>query len=771
MERSIRFDDWMWDPNTLELGNGSHNVSPEPRVAQLVVCVLLKAILALVPTTGWSAQGTDGAKPGVLEEVLVTARRREELPIDVPMALTYLDGATLDGLQYRDIAQILSLSPGVVVYTGSSSQQLAIRGVVAPGPFSEPGNSTYVDEVYSSGVLTVLPGFYDIQSVQVLKGPQAGLYGRNTIGGAVLITTAQPTDERFGRLDTSYAEYGAKNVNGTANLPLSDTVRLRATAWYSDIDGGYYQGGVVDQDLDSSDEAGGRLTLAWLPNERTSLMLSGESADIDASNAGFIGVVDGAEFGAPPLAPESRRNILRDDLGDIRQEADRISGKLETETDVGSFIAVAGWRKVTRRDSGSDADGTALSASYADFLANPTFPNAPFPAAPKVVTSDARDTSRSADLRFITPDSSSPVRAVIGASYYEETVRFYGQTYPVRDFAQILATLNRNGSYTQDADQKTASWAGFTELIWTPSEPIEVTMDLRYTRDRKELNYNTSGTGFYYTSTPPSDFTLDTAKTFDNWSPGITFAYKPVDALTVFAKYVRGFRAGGFNGLVNNPDDQTYDSEEAENYEIGFKSLLLDQRLNVGASIFYQRINNAVIPVLDFGALGLQTSLQNTGSAETTGLEIDLTAQVTEELSLIASAGTYQNSISGDPFFSQRPFAPDHTASLAANYEHPLSATVTGIARLGFRHRSGGRIFAPGRKLSMDSYNLLDAQLGVRCQQVEFAAFVRNALDDNYEVYNNGLVGIQSNYLGSADPRAVVKDPGSVFGVRFTVWM
>ena len=237
--------------------------------------------------------------------MLVTARRREELPIDVPMAPTYLDGATLDGLQYRDIAQILSLSPGVVVYTGSSSQQLAIRGVVAPGPFSEPGNSTYVDEVYSSGCSPCCPAFTISSPCRCSRVRRPDSTAATQIRGAVLITTAQPTDERFRRLDTSYAEYGAKNVNGTANLPLSDTVRLRATAWYSDIDGGYYQGGVVDQDLDSSDEAGGRLTLAWLPNERTSLMLSGESADIDASNAGFIGVVDGAESGAPPLAPES----------------------------------------------------------------------------------------------------------------------------------------------------------------------------------------------------------------------------------------------------------------------------------------------------------------------------------------------------------------------------------------------------------------------------------------------------------------------------------
>lgn len=745
------------------------------------VWIPLYAILVLTPSPGWSAEGgaesTGGAKPGALEEVLVTARRRDETLVNVPMALTYLDGAMLDRLQYHDLDEILSLSPGVVVYTGTSSEQVAIRGVVAPGSLSEPASSTFVDEVYSSGVLTVLPGFYDIQSVQVLKGPQAGLYGRNTTGGAVLITTGQPTDERFGRLDASYAQYGAKNVNGTINLPLSDTVRARATGWYNDIDGGYYQGGVIDQNLDSSDDAGGRLTIALLPNERTTLTLSGESADLDASHAGFIGVVEGLQLGPPPLAPESRRNILRDDLGDVRREADRINGKLALETDVGSFIAVVGWRKVKLRDAGSDADGTAFSASYADFLLDKASPNARIPA-PLVNTSDNRDTSRIVDLRYLTTDNSSRVRAIVGASYYDETVRFYTQTKPVRDFAKILSAKNRENSFTVGTDQKTKSWAGFTEIIWTPTEPVEITADLRYTRDRKDIQQRRLATGFFYNNFNPAvnDYTLDTGETFENWSPGITLAYKPWDTLTGFAKYVRGFRAGGYNTVVNDLAYLSYDSETAESYEIGVKSLLLEQRLNVSASVFYQRINNAVIPRNDPGPLGDSLPFQNLATAETTGLEIDLTAQVTYELSLIASAGAYQNSLSENPLLgvSQRPFAPDYTASFTANYEHPLSATVTGIARLGYRHRSGGILLGPD--ITMDSYHLLDAQLGARFRQVEVAAFVRNALDDNYVRYNNPLTGYQFDVakesgLEPAATRALVHNPGAVFGVRVTLFM
>ena len=327
------------------------------------------------PVTLWGAEGTDSANPSVLEEIIVTARRRDEPLMAIPMSLTHLDGATLENLQFRDIDEFLSLSPGVMAHSGGDgvSPMITIRGVVSPGELIEPGNSVYVDEIYASGMRTVLPRFYDIQSVQVLKGPQAGLYGRNTMGGAVLITTGQPTGERFARLDASYAQYDTREVNGTVNVPLSDSVRLRSTAWYNDRDGGYYQSGVFDENLDASSETGGRLTLAVLPNERTVFTLTGEFDETEVSVlASCGGVVEGAQLGPAPLAPESRRNVLRDDLGHIKQDSARVNGKLDFDTNVGTFVAVAGWREIKVQDPGSDFDGTAYAASYADFLADPS---------------------------------------------------------------------------------------------------------------------------------------------------------------------------------------------------------------------------------------------------------------------------------------------------------------------------------------------------------------------------------------------------------------
>lgn len=701
---------------------------------------------------------------------MVTARRREESWIDVPMALTQQEGAILDALQYRNIDEILSLSPGVLVHGGgdSVSPMIVIRGVVSPGELIEPGNAVYVDEVYASGLRTVLPRFYDIQSVQVLKGPQAGLYGRNTIGGAVLITTGQPTDERFARVSASYAQFDAKDVNGTVNIPISTSVRLRATAWYNDVDGGYYQSGIVDQNLDCSNESGGRITLAVLPNERTAFTLTGEISEIDASVFTFTdGVVDGAQLGPAALGPESRRNVLRDDIGGAELDSARIYGRFEFDMDVGSFIALTGWRESKIRLPGSDFDGTAYAASYADFLANPSSPLGT--PSPEIYTRDDRDTGLYTELRYLTPDNGDSLSAQVGVSYFDETVQLDDEIAPAGDFALILADIGSSGSFQRRVDQDGASWAGFTELIWTPMRTIEVTADLRYTRERKDLDFTQSATGYYSRPNSPT-LSFDTSETFDNWSPGITLAYKPDETLMIFGKYVQGFRPGGFNMLVNNPALLPYDSEEARNYELGLKALLFDRRLDLGASVFYLRIDNAVAPLADPGELTTFYPLQNAATAETTGLEVDMTAHVTEGLLISASAGFYDNNIAirGEPGRGNRAYVPNYTAGLQANYEHSLAATITGIATLGFRYRNGGRV--PVSEIELDSYNLLDAQLGIRVGQVELAGFVRNVLDDNYVISNYGLTFGQPRYVPYPfTTRRILRDPGAVFGVRMTM--
>jgi iron complex outermembrane receptor protein len=738
--------------------------------------IALGAAPAVEPNAATIAGTATGAPGGVLEEVLVTARRRDESSMAVPMSLTVIDGDALDDLQYRDINEILGFSPGVLVFTGADglSSQIVIRGVVTPGTLIEPGNAVYIDEVYSSGLHTMLPGFYDIASVQVLKGPQAGLYGRNTTGGAVVITTGQPTDELFARLDTSYAQYGVYDVNGTVNVPWSDAMRVRATGWHTDRDGGFYQSGIDDDNIDSSSETGGRLTLALLPNQRTALTLSGEYVETDNAYGGFSGVIQGAQLAPPPAAPESRDNVLRDDLDGPDQHTARINGKLNIDTGAGSLVAVAGWRELKVRVGDADADGTAYAASYPDFVARGR--TRPFLIqAPQVYSLDDRDETVDVEVRFLTPDNGNPLQALVGASYFEESSHFYYRLYPVRDFALILADEGQNGSFTQSTNLDTRSWAGFTELLWTPLDGVEFTADLRYTRDRKHIDYEQAAAGFYSSVQRRPSYTLDTRDTFDNWSPGITLAYKPDESLTLFAKYVRGFRAGGFNTRVYNPEWLSYDSEKAENYELGGKTLSLDGRLELGASVFYLRLNNALLPQADPGPAEVLYPFHNAGVAETTGLEIDLTAQVTDGLSLSVSGGAYHNSLSerGPLGLDRFPYVPEYTASLAASYERPITTAITGIARLGVRYRSGG-ILPSKNDLKLDSYNLLDAQFGVRLDRVELSAFVRNALDDRYVAGNYDPSLGQISALARVDPdpfgkRALVHDPGRVFGVRMTM--
>ena len=576
----------------------------------------------LPPGASIAATAPDAATDVKIEEIVVTARRRQEAITAVPMTLTAIDGALLDSLQLRGMDDILGLSPGVMSYTGGdgASTRVSIRGVVSPGQFVEPGNAVYVNEIYASGMLSVWPAFYDVDSVQVLKGPQAGLYGRNTMGGAVLITTAQPTDAYAARLGASYAQYDARAVEGMVNAPLSEQLRLRGVGWYSDKNGGYYESGLDDSNLDTYNERGGRLTLAFQPNERLDVSLTGEFDENDTSGFAYGGgVLEGIPLGPAPLPPESRRNVLRDDLDGIDQDQTSVYGKFNLETNAGTVEALAGWRESTWREPNTDYDGTAFAASYAEYLTDPD--TALNVRAPQALVRDDSDTLRSAELRFISPDSMAYLKLQAGLSYLDEDANFFDEVIPLREFAQILAAIDQDGSFVIHARQDTSAWAGFGELIWTPVEMIELTADLRYTREHKTFDFVQSPTGYYADFLPA--FVQDTSDTFTNWSPGVTLAYRPADTRTYYVKYVRGFHAGGFNTLVNNPELIPYESEEAENFELGGKTLLFQQRLELGASVFYLRIDNALIPLPDPGELNVYP-LQNATVAETTGLEVDL---------------------------------------------------------------------------------------------------------------------------------------------------
>ncbi len=740
---------------------------PLRRLLQVAPLVALSLVTLVQAQDTPSGHGPQFRSDGVLEEVVVTARRRDEAFIDVPMAISRIDGELMEQLQYRDIREFLGLSPGLLVYGGGDqvSSRITIRGVVTPGFLVQPGNAVYVDELYASGMLTVLPGFYDIESVQVLKGPQASLYGRNTTGGAVVITTGKPTEERSARLDLSYAQLDTVDTSATFNLPLGDALQARATAWYSDSEGGYYRSQFSEDNPDAYHQSGGRLTLAVLPAETIALTLSGEYAEDD--RGATPGVVSGAPLGPPELGVESRRNVLRDDPGTMEIRYARTNGKLEADVGFGTLVALAGWREATGALAGSDSDGSARVAA----IDNPLYALRNT-RAPTVQFVDLDDTTREAELHLLTRDA-GPLTALVGVNYFEESLRFGAGEVPLREFAQVLEAIGFYGTFEFRGEQDTRAWAAFGELIWAPRESLEVTADLRYTRERQEITTAQSVSGFYiYTG---SYVDLDLERTYENLSPGLTLAWKPRDTLTFFGKYARGFRAGGFNPLVSSLAPPTYDAEESENFELGGKALLFDQRLEIGASIFYLCVDDALLPQPDPGAeINPIPAMRNIGTATTLGLEVDLAAQLSAGLSISASAGRYDYDFSGGPAgYNQRAFVPDYTASLTADYQRPLAGEFSGLASLGFRYRSAARSPA-GDGFELGSYNLLDAQLGIRWRATELAVFVRNALDDQYKVsdwnaslFQRSFIPDDGSYTGST--HSIVRDPGAIYGVRLTI--
>ena len=762
--------------------------------------LLATAMLCTWPVSHGAAQdlphpasdvAADNREPG---DIVVTARKRDEDNVAVPASITVISGETLNALQYRQAADFLTLSPGVSLTSGSNglNADIQIRGVGTPDSFVEPGNAVYIDDVYASGTRTFLPAFYDIQSVQVLKGPQAGLYGRNTTGGAVLITTGQPTKDFSVRAEANYGRYDRLDLNGTVNIPIAEILQLRVTGWHADTGGGYYRNTRLGVNLDASRDTGGRATLAFTPASYIKLTVTGELSDQKLS--GFEGYVEGGRLGPTTADIETRTNILRDDQSGLDARVERYQAKLEIDTGHGAVTLIGGRRYFHASEAGDDFDGTAYAPSLAAFQASPV--SFLFATAPTVSRLNARlltdivtgrtegNRSTYAEARYATPDRWRDVSVLIGGSYYDDRSTFVQPITFVRDAAAILPQVDAlplplpdlAGAFNRNFLQTTTSYSGFGELILRPTEKIEITGDIRYTHDTKSVDFTQRGTGIFTLFI--NDAALKSKRTFTNWSPGIVVSYRPSDAVNVYAKYVRGFRAGGFNTLVNTAAFIPYNPEVAENWEMGLKGRTPGGVFQYGISGFYLKIANALIPVLDQGSgLGPDTfPLRNVGKSTTYGIEAEARLRPTKGLSLTASLGIFSNEVKATAaqVNDEQPYVPSVTAALVANYERPLSSTVTGLFTAGWRHREGGITAETDFRQRLDGDNLVDLDAGLRFNNhFELHGYVRNALNDHYIISSDGLTTQQAIFNafggGPANARVVQRDIGAIYGVRASV--
>ncbi|GGO15262.1 TonB-dependent receptor [Iodidimonas muriae] len=655
------------------------------------------------PTTDANLRTPDARPSGFsVEEIVVTARRRTESLQDVPIAVSAFSGDSLDRMGTVDITGLNQMVPNVTIEVSRGTNTTLtpfIRGVGQQDPVAgfEQGVGLYVDDVYLNRPQGAVLDLYDVERVEVLRGPQGTLYGRNTIGGAIKYVTKRIADEPEFRVRASGGSYRQRDFVGTFSLPLADEFRIGGTVASFQRDGFGDNLNLEGLENGSKDILGGRLSMEWTPTEDLYIRLSGDWTDDNSDPRQGSRLTPGLLSGAPVL----------DDVFDTR------AGLNNPEANVvnrGASMLV----EYTLNDKIQLKSITAYrdnkSALPEDFDS--------LPAVDVDVALVTTDDQFSEELQLLY--SSSKLNGVLGF-FYMDANAFNAFDVVLGTTGELLGLPGLNAFTLGDVDTET--WSLFGDFTYDITDTLALSVGGRFTTDKRTANIvrQTFLGGFSELLGGEPRLPIATAtdfngsETFHDFTPRASLNWKPVEDHMVYFSFSQGFKGGGFDprgsataapdldgdGIAGaaDPDDVQeflmFKPEEITTYEIGHKGSLFNGRLNSSLSAFWSSYDDIQIP----GSVGVDADndgvaesfvgvTSNAGEARIRGIELEMTAAIAENMmangdSLGATAAVgyidaeFQEFIDafGQDIADQATFqnTPEWTANIALDYNTPLT--------------------------------------------------------------------------------------------------
>jgi iron complex outermembrane recepter protein len=750
---------------------------------------LLSAALGLLSLAApVSAQTQSQASAPALEEVVVTARKREEPLLDVPITVDAFTQQTIQAAGIEAPRDFVALVPNMtlVEVQNVGNSFITIRGI-SQARNSEPSVAVLVDGVLEPNPYEFDQELNDVTSIEVLKGPQGALYGRNAIGGAIIINTAEPSDHFEGAakvgIDNGVSEKAQVAVGGP--IDSAGTLRYRAALSYYNTDG-YLENTYLDRKADPLKDYSGRLRFLWKPSEQwtADLRFYGDHVDTTA----YYYIIPRADeanpfssFSTPPNANDVTSPIQTNNLGTDTRDITDIALKLDYAIAPGTFTSITNWDHTKEIDTGDAYDFRPVTTSI--FYNCPSCLGIP-PPYPLPSQGGPFDLSQSQfidvttwsqELRF----TSNKVGgfAWIAGAYFIHTDRFIstdnlvdrGQGVPrvyrepIVDPTNPFAT-NTNVTFLADS-QSNDAWAVFANGTYDFSKQLELDVAIRYDEDQRQNTTDTPNE-FLPPATKPAAYTgLVRKETFSAPQPKATLRYRPNENLTFYGGWSRGFRSGGFNqtgvGAVAAAAGQKgvhdiFKAEIADTWEIGMKSEFLDRRLAVNAALFHTTSTNGY-----FFYYSATTSTQNLGNldARYKGGELEVTAVATSWLDLYASFGYTDGQITNmeDPSVigNRPPLLTKDTINAGFQVHQPLGGGVSGVLRLDYQ-MIGTTWWDPYNVTSRDPVDLLDLRAGLETDHWSVTAWSKNLTN---KIYNAEFS--PGGFLWRAPPRR--------YGLDFTI--
>jgi iron complex outermembrane recepter protein len=548
-----------------------------------------------------SESETDG-----IAEIVVTAQYRSESLQKVPLAISSVAGDDLAAAGVSDLTGLSASVPGLYLSSYSTlSPQLFVRGIGSndDGITSEGAVGVYLDGAYVGRASSALFDLFDLERVEVLRGPQGTLYGRNTNGGAIKIETTKPSADFHAGLEAGYGNYDQKTLRGLVSGPLTDNVFAKVSGSFKKRDG-WTRDMATGAKLNDEDSISLRGQLRILPSDTLEAVLSVDYAR-DRPTSSFKEVVGGTLFGLYQESPD--RFVGSYDVPGAFIRRNIVGGSATINWDIGAatISSVSGYRKT-------------------DIHYTEDYDSTPFPVVTLNTEQHARQFTQ--ELRIVSKEGDSSFSWIGGVFYLRDRGRATDQF--------LLPFFGLDDEIT-NASTRTSSIAAFGELSYRVTPSLKITAGARYTHERKQLSVERLARPQSGAPAFPFVPRTDSRISFDNFSPRLVVEYQATDDVLGYASVTRGFKSGGFN---NFPADAVaaatpFAPEKITSYEAGLKAMALDRHLRVNASAFlYDYTDLQVFAPIDTGAALPVIQITNAAKARVKGLELEVMARPTKSL-------------------------------------------------------------------------------------------------------------------------------------------
>jgi iron complex outermembrane receptor protein len=666
---------------------------------------------------------TSAGAQAQLEEVIVTAQKKQENLQDVAIAITAFSSDTIRNAGILNMQDVTAMTPSFSVSNYNPTTPAPyIRGVgtnsSSVGDDSSVG--VFIDEVYAGRAGAYSADMFDVERIEVLRGPQGTLYGRNVAGGAMNIITNNPSEELEGRLELTAGDYDLFAARGMISGPLVSDGSIRGRLAVSSRQrDGHVDNILTGNELKDEDNVSARGKLAFEVGESAAVLLSADYSKDDLKGPAARATEN--LLPTVPGSPTDKVALLQD--GSANRDLWGISAKLTFSLESGTLTSITAYR---------ENDYDFLDDTLGDW------------AIVKLVNeADEESKQFSQEVRFA--QDLDKIGYTVGAYYFSEKVDRV-ETFD----SSAMIGIPGSSRPLWDASNDSESISVFGELNWYLTERTTLIAGGRYTEDDKDFDVDASNPDILGFLVEPYSVKAD-----DSWSefsPKLGVEFQASDDTLLYATWAEGYKSGGFNGLAASESAARtpFDSESVANYEVGIKADLLDKTLRVNAAIFYSDYSDLQNFDVDLGTFEVITA---TADAEMKGVELEVWYSPIDGLDLFFAGNvldTEYTDFAADPDVEGNDLmrAPETSGSVGAQYRWPVGNIGTALLRCDVTY-TDEMFFTTDNSpdAGADSYTLINARASFELNSGwELSIWGKNLGDEDFVVHNTTLG------LGDAHP-------------------